>query len=70
MQAVPLNDKSFQNRLSLAKEWQGVRDDELSAKSGIPGCVFVHASGFIGGNATYEGVLAMARRTLELAKQN
>lgn len=67
---MPLNDKSFQNRLSLPKEWQGLRDEELSAKSGIPGGVFVHASGFIGGNATYEGVLAMARRSLELAKQN
>ncbi len=29
------------------------------------GCVFVHASGFIGGNATREGVLAMARRALK-----
>jgi hypothetical protein len=29
---------------------------------GVPGCVFVHASGFIGGNATYEGVLEMARK--------
>ena len=29
------------------------------------GCVFVHASGFIGGNATREGVLEMARRALK-----
>ena len=34
--------------------------------SGIPGCVFVHASGFIGGNATLEGALEMARKALTL----
>ena len=52
-------------RLSLLEEWRGIRDDELSTLSGIPGCIFVHASGFIGGNQTYEGVLEMARRTLQ-----
>ena len=46
-------------------EWRGVRDEELSKLSGIPGCIFVHASGFIGGNETYEGALEMARRTLQ-----
>lgn len=70
IQAVPLNSQSFENRLSLPKEWQGVRDNDLSNKSGIPNCIFVHASGFIGGNATYEGVLAMARRSLQLANTN
>eukprot|EP00794_Sanderia_malayensis_P016634 gene16633-18324_t len=54
--------------LSLLEEWRGVRDAELSKVSGIEGCIFVHASGFIGGNATYEGALAMARATL--AKRN
>ena len=34
----------------------------LTAAAGIDGCKFVHASGFIGGNATYEGALAMALR--------
>ena len=52
-------------RLSLLEEWRGIRDDELSTLSGIPGCIFVHASGFIGGNQTCEGVLEMARRTLQ-----
>lgn len=53
----------------MPKEWQGLRDDELSAKSNISGCVFVHASGFIGGNLTYDGTLAMARRALQLANK-
>ena len=41
-----------------------MRDEELSELTGIPDCVFVHASGFIGGNKTYEGVLEMARKAL------
>ena len=68
IQAIPLNETTFKNRLSLPEIWQGLRDNELSEKSGIPGCIFVHATGFIGGNSTYDGVLAMARRTLEMAK--
>lgn len=67
IQAVPLNEFSYSNRLPLPEEWRGLRDEELSAKSGIEKCVFVHASGFIGGNQTYEGALAMARRTLQMA---
>lgn len=51
-------------RLSLLEEWRGIRDEALSALSGIKGCIFVHASGFIGGNETQEGALNMARKTL------
>lgn len=57
-------------RLSLLEEWRGVRDNALSELSGIPECVFVHASGFIGGNKTKEGALEMARRTLQGAAKN
>lgn len=49
----------------MFKEWCGIRDEELSTLTGIKGCIFVHASGFIGGNETREGVLSMARKTLE-----
>ena len=63
---VPINENSFVNRLTLPSEWCGVRDEELSAKSGIPGCIFVHANGFIGGNKTYEGALEMLVKSLEL----
>ena len=51
-------------RLSLRQEWCGFRDDELSQISGIPGCIFVHANGFIGGNRSKEGALEMAQKTL------
>lgn len=54
------------HRLPLPEAWRGLRDEALSELAGIPGCVFVHASGFIGGNRTREGALEMARRALEL----
>ncbi|TRY86559.1 hypothetical protein DNTS_018569 [Danionella cerebrum] len=53
--------------LSLLEEWRGLRDEALSSTSGIPGCIFVHAGGFIGGNQTRDGALEMARRTLQTA---
>jgi uncharacterized UPF0160 family protein len=66
VQAVPVSNDSFQSRKPLPEAWRGVRDEELSEKSGIPGGVFVHAAGFIGGNKTFEGALAMARKALEV----
>mmetsp|Transcript_12679 Transcript_12679/g.22591 ORF Transcript_12679/g.22591 Transcript_12679/m.22591 type:complete len:365 (-) Transcript_12679:3-1097(-) len=64
IQCVSLDENSFTNRLSLPEKYRGVRDDELSELWGIPGCIFVHAAGFIGGNKTYEGILEMARQSL------
>jgi uncharacterized UPF0160 family protein len=66
VQSVPIEGMDFANRCPLPIEWRGLRDQELSDKSGIPGCIFVHMSGFIGGNKTYEGALQMARETLRL----
>jgi hypothetical protein len=57
-------------RLSLLSEWCGLRDEQLSQISEIPGCVFVHANGFIGGNLNYEGALAMAKKTLQMRTNN
>ncbi|KAI8613900.1 metal-dependent protein hydrolase [Chytriomyces sp. MP71] len=66
IQAVPQAPESFVSRKALPEVWRGVRDAALSELSGIPGCIFVHASGFIGGNATREGALAMALKALEM----
>lgn len=65
VQAVGASRDSFESRKALPAPWRGVRDQELDDLTGIMGCVFVHASGFIGGNATKEGALAMARRAIE-----
>lgn len=66
VQAVGIAPGSFESRRPLPSSWRGVRDDQLSSIAGIPGCVFVHASGFIGGNETQEGALEMARKALQI----
>ncbi|KAK9867644.1 hypothetical protein WJX84_000102 [Apatococcus fuscideae] len=66
VQAVAISPTSFDSRKALPAEWRGLRDDELSNMAGITGCVFVHASGFIGGHATEAGALEMARKGLKL----
>jgi uncharacterized UPF0160 family protein len=65
VQTVPVSKDSFESRKSLPEAWRGFRDQELDGISGIPGCVFVHAAGFIGGNKTFEGAKAMALKALE-----
>ena len=66
IQAVSVSIDSFESRKPLPEAWRGVRDDQLSEVSGIPGCIFAHASGFIGGNKTKEGALEMARKSVDL----
>lgn len=63
---MSVNQGSFESRLPLPTVWRGLRDDELSSESGIDGGVFVHMSGFIGGNKTFEGALAMAKKALAM----
>jgi len=62
VQAVSVSTDSFESRNPLPEAWRGVRDEELTEKAGVEGCVFVHASGFIGGNKSREGALEMARK--------
>lgn len=62
VQAV--SEGQFDSRVPLHVDWRGVRDADLSKVAGIPGCVFVHATGFIGGNQTFEGALQMAIQSL------
>ena len=66
IQAVPQDPQSFHSRKSLPAAWCGVRDEALSALTGQPGCIFIHASGFIGGHQTKEGALALAAMALDL----
>ncbi|KAK1654460.1 metal-dependent protein hydrolase [Colletotrichum phormii] len=66
VQAVPVTKDSFESRKPLPEAWRGFRDAELDGISGIPGCVFVHAAGFIGGNKTFEGAKDMAIKGLDL----
>ncbi|KAI0842697.1 metal-dependent protein hydrolase [Hypoxylon sp. FL0890] len=62
IQAVPVSKDSFESRKALPEPWRGARDEQLDEVSGVPGGVFVHASGFIGGNKTFEGAKALAEK--------
>ncbi|KAF5734967.1 UPF0160 protein [Tripterygium wilfordii] len=66
VQAVAVSLDRFESRKPLPAQWRGLRDDELSKQSRIPGCVFVHSSGFIGGNQSFDGALTMAKSALKL----
>lgn len=65
VQTVPVTKDSFQSRKPLPEPWRGARDGDLDAITNIPGGVFVHAAGFIGGHKTFEGAKAMALKALE-----
>ncbi len=68
--AVPAKPGSFALRLALPEAWRGLRDDVLGdATGGLPGCTFVHANGFIGGNKTLEGALQMVDAALQQQQQ-
>ncbi|KAI9801317.1 MAG: hypothetical protein M1833_002887 [Piccolia ochrophora] len=64
VQAVPVTKDSFESRKPLPEAWRGVRDDKLDEVTGVEGGVFVHASGFIGGNRTRDGAARMAAKAL------
>ncbi|WZZ44545.1 hypothetical protein YC2023_040804 [Brassica napus] len=64
IQAVSVSPDKFESRKALPISWRGLEKEQLSEESSIPGCVFVHMSGFIGANRSYEGALAMAKASL------
>ncbi|KIM48177.1 hypothetical protein M413DRAFT_22713 [Hebeloma cylindrosporum] len=66
VQAVPVSSESFESRKALPEAWRGLRDEDLSKASGIDGGIFIHASGFIGGNKTKEGALKIAQAALAM----
>lgn len=64
IQCVTIEGRGFENRLSLPQAWRGLRDADLDQVTGLQGCRFVHAGGFIGGASDYETVLSMAKQAL------
>jgi uncharacterized UPF0160 family protein len=64
IQAVPQSLDSFESRKALPEPWRGIRDEKLDELTGIPGGVFVHAAGFIGGHKTREGAIGLAKKAL------
>ncbi|CCG82808.1 UPF0160 protein c [Taphrina deformans PYCC 5710] len=66
IQAVPKAITSFESRKALPEAWRGVRDSALDDLTDVPGGIFIHASGFIGGHKTREGALELAKKALLL----
>lgn len=66
IQAVGVSQSSFESRKAFPEAWRGLRNEALDGATGIEGCIFIHASGFIGGNKTFNGAMAMALRAVEL----
>ncbi|POW14952.1 hypothetical protein PSTT_02527, partial [Puccinia striiformis] len=65
IQAIPVTPGGFESRKALPESWRGLRDSALSDHIGIPGSVFIHASGFIGGHQSFDGALQMAKKALD-----
>lgn len=65
VQAIPDAVDSFGNRKPLPEAWRGLREEDLQGACGVTDATFVHQAGFIGGAATLEGAMAMARRAIE-----
>jgi len=65
---VPPTEGSFGQRVSLKKEWRGVRDSELAGVSGIEDAIFVHVSGFIGGAKSQASCIRMAEESIAAHK--
>lgn len=65
VQTVPKEENSFDARKDLPKPWASLRSEELSALTGVEGCIFCHPNLFIAGNETKEGVLAMAHLAVQ-----
>lgn len=60
IRAVAKSPGSFDTRKPLPESWRAKKGDDLDAVTGVKGCVFVHASGFIGGHQTLGGAIRMA----------
>lgn len=67
--AVAVGAGSFASRKALPAPWRGLRDAELDRVTQIPGGVFVHANGFIGGAKDGATALAMAQAAASFNEQ-
>lgn len=69
VQAVPLHQSGFENRISLHADWRGKRETELRELSGFKSAKFVHHSGFIGGANEFDDAIKMAEVSFESPSQ-
>jgi len=61
---VSLTQQSFSNRVSVHKDYRGLRDNALNTAAGITDGGFIHAAGFVGGAWSLESCVKMAEASL------
>jgi len=63
IQAV--SESGFTNRVSIHKDFRGLRNDDLNSAAGITDGVFIHAAGFIGAATSLESCVKMADASIK-----
>ena len=63
IQAV--SESGFTNRVSIHKDYRGLRGDSLNEAAGITDGVFIHAAGFIGAATSLESCVKMADASIK-----
>lgn len=67
---MPTEKGKFSIKYPLHVCWRGYSGKELEKISGIQGCIFVHATGFTGGNKTLEGAIEMCKMSLKKLEED
>jgi len=65
IQAVPVEQGSFENRKQLPKKWAGLSGAELVEATGIDDAMFCHNGLFIAGAESFESTMKMATMALD-----
>lgn len=65
VQVIPVGFKDSNARKPFPVEWNGLKDEEFRAVSGVETATFCHPGGFIAGAKTLEGAIALANKALE-----
>lgn len=60
-----VQEKGFQNRKDLPKEWAGLRDKDLENITGVEGVIFCHRGLFVSYTKTKEAALQLAQKALD-----
>jgi uncharacterized UPF0160 family protein len=67
---MPAEPGSFAPRLQLPEAWAGLQAAELAEQTGVADAVFVHLRRFVGAARSREGAVTMARRALEMGRND
>lgn len=64
VQAIPLDDESFDNRKSLPESWAGLGGEQLQEISGVEDAIFCHRMRFLCAAKSFEGAIALVEKAI------